>query len=776
MTRLAAMTRLSVKSAGWESAPVRPGMANEIDVRAGLDLTSHGLRRAGEAWIPVSGEIHYTRLPRSRWADRISQMRAGGISVVACYVPWLHHVPDEGKPRFDGRYDIAAFVDLVRAEGLDIVLRIGPWAHGEMRNGGYPDWVQERAVEHRTNDPAYLDLVHTWWMQLAGALDGRCEPGTVLGIQLENELYDGPDHILELKRIARECGLSAPLWTATAWGGAQLPDLEVFPLFGGYGDGFWVDPGEPWDVTFRQHYFFSHVWDDPGIGADLRTAAAITADASDASPWFPPATCELGGGMATAYHRRPVASATDIAAVAHCKIGNGSAWQGYYMYVGGANPSLGLQESHATGYPNDMPALSYDFHAPIDEAGRLAPSHAALRRQHAFIAAFGARLGNMPSHLPALAADVEDTTTLRWAFRGDGAGGFLFISWHQPYVPLATYEGAAFEVMFDSVTRRLPSYPIDIPAGTLACWPVGLDIGGVRVEWLTATVLTLLPGDVPTLVATEDAGIPIELAVAPGVAVDGSVPAQGSLTLSPGTTPMRLSTPSGEIVDLLVLPASRADEAWIVTDAASTAQRLLLSADELTWTRDGLVSVRSMHDRPHVEEFRDGAFHPLVVTRTTEPAATAELEPRIVRPAAAVPASYGSFENRPSAPADDVIAELATRFSIELPEWASDPDAVLEIDWAGDVGQLRIDDALAADRFWDGTPWRIATGDVAWTLGSDVVLDVLPLSSASRVHLPANAARRIAASGSSLCAVDRVVLSRRATWIESATTERRGTL
>jgi alpha-L-rhamnosidase len=98
--------------------------------------------------------------------------------------------------------------------------------------------------------------------------------------------------------------------------------------------------------------------------------------------------------MATAYHRRPRPGALDVATIAHCKIGNGSAWQGYYMYAGGTNPG-GTQESHATGYPNDMPALGYDFHAPIGESGLLAPSHAELRRQHAFLAAFGDRLAEL---------------------------------------------------------------------------------------------------------------------------------------------------------------------------------------------------------------------------------------------------------------------------------------------------------------------------------------------------------------------------------------------
>src|SRR5690349_1439302 len=474
----------------WPSPPRKPRMGNDVDVRPGLSLTSRFLIRDGRPWIPVSGELHYSRVPRDRWEERLRFLRSGGITVVSAYVPWLHHVAERGRPRFDGNRDVAAFVDLCRATGLEVVLRIGPWVHGEIRNGGFPDWVHQAPVGHRSDDPAYLALVREWFGQLGAALAGRCTPATVLAIQLENELYDQPDHLVTLKRLAREAGLSAPLWTATAWGGAKLPAEEVLPLYGGYGDGFWTDPGDRWDTSFRQHFFFSHTWDDPGIGADLRTeVAGRAAEPGD----FPPATCELGGGMATAYHRRPRPSALDIAAVAHCKIGNGSAWQGYYMYAGGTNPpgAHGTQESHAPGYPNDLPPLGYDFHAPVGEAGALSPSHAELRRQHAFLAAFGPRLAEMPSCLPDVLPDgVDDGSTLRWALRSDGHAGFLFLSWHQPHVALPTYRRARFEVTLAAEQLRLPAEPVDIPAGTLARWPIALEAGGVRLDWATASVLT----------------------------------------------------------------------------------------------------------------------------------------------------------------------------------------------------------------------------------------------------------------------------------------------
>ena len=755
---------LCVRHHPWASPLRKPRMSNDEDVRPGVSLTSRYLTREGAPVVPVSGEIHYSRVPRARWRRRLRQMRAGGVTVAASYVFWLHHVEHRGEPRFDGNLDVAAFVDLAVAEGLDVILRIGPWVHGESRNGGFPDWVQDLPVRHRTDDPAYLALVREWFGQLAGALDGRCGPGgPVLGLQLENELYDQPGHLVTLKRLAREAGMSAPLWTATAWGGADLPAEELMPLYGGYGDGFWVDADAPWDPTFRDHYFFSHVWDDPGIGADLRRMQlqGMRADRSHPrtpSELFPPATCELGGGMATAYHRRPRPSALDIAAIAHCKIGNGSAWQGYYMYAGGTNPAgdHGMQESHATGYPNDMTGLGYDFHAPIGEAGLLAGSHAALRRQHAFLAAFGATLADMPSSLPVVRpASVEDDRTLRWALRSNGRSGFLFVAWHQPHVPLPVYRGAQFEVALDGEALVLPAAPVDVPPGTLACWPLGLSVGGVRLDWATASVLTVLPGAVPTLVLVAEAGIEVTYSVGGTVA-----------TVEPGLSPVRLRPGGGGELDLLVLPAAVAASVWVCPDGP--ARRLLLSAGELCWSPDGRVesSVPEVlaYD-PATAGFVSlamdggGASGPGAVSLAAEPLRAA---------GSAVPVAYGKFDGRQSAPSAETFDELAAVYRVPLPSWATDPaaDATLHIRWAGDVGRLRVDGRTVTDRFWDGAEWVVNLRDAGVRDGSEVALHLLPLAAGSTVSLPEDARDRLAAADGQLLAIDSLRVRRHAVWRE----------
>ncbi|MFI5930886.1 beta-galactosidase [Actinoplanes sp. NPDC051494] len=749
---------LVVRHHPWTEPLRHPAMSNEQDVRPGIALTSRYLIRDGSPIIPVSGEMHYSRVPRDRWAERLRQMRAGGVTVVATYVLWLHHAEHRDQPRFDGNLDIAAFVDEVHAAGLDIILRIGPWVHSESRNGGFPDWVQQAPVRHRTDDPAYLDLVREWFGQLGAALEGRAsQHGTVLGIQLENELYTEPQHLVTLKRLSREAGMSAPLWTATAWGGADLPPEEVLPLYGGYGDGFWVDSDAPWDPSFRDHYFFSHVWDDPGIGADVRRAQNIaSAQGGPRTPseLFPPATCELAGGMGTAYHRRPRPSGLDTATVGHNKIGNGSAWQGYYMYTGGTNPAgdQGMQESHATGYPNDMQRLGYDFHAPIGEAGVASDSYELLRRQHAFLRAFGPALAEMPSSLPVVVpAGVDDSTTLRWALRSNGDSGFLFLSWHQPHIPLDTYRDAQFQVTLDDdTTLVLPSRPIDIPVGTLARWPLRFH----GLDWVTATALTLLPGDVPTLVLTAEQGIEVEASIA-------GTP----FAVTPGLAPTRVETPAGPL-DLLVLDAATAAIAWVGDD------RLLLSADELAWGPDGRVTARSAETPTiHVYDVTARAFTDLPLT---PPAGSGAIDPAgttLVRPAGtAVPVAYGKHDGRQSAPTPEIFDELAAVHRVELPAWAGDAgmDALVEIDWAGDIAELRVDGRTATDRFWDGTRWLVNLRDAGYRAGSDLTLHILPLATGSTVHLPDDAHERLLATEGQLLAVDSIRVIGRRVWHEAA--------
>ncbi|NJC23972.1 hypothetical protein BJ994_003048 [Arthrobacter pigmenti] len=724
----------------WNAPETRPKMANDVDHSPGLNLTNRYILRNGEPWIPVTGEMHYSRQPRERWADALRLMKAGGIDVVATYVFWIHHQPTEADPNFDGNLDLAAFVQLCKEAGLEVILRLGPWCHGEVRNGGHPDWIVSADYTERTNDPRYLEAVGKWFARIGTEVAGLCgEAGPIIGIQVENELYDQPDHILALKEIARESGLFAPLWTATAWGSADIPVGEVFPLYGGYSDGFWVDTDEGWHESFRAHFSFSHQWDDPGIGKDL-AGEAWTGAVGVKHPDFPAATCELGGGMATAYHRRPAPSARDIAAVALCKLGSGSAWQGYYMYVGGTNPRGGLQESHATGYPNDLPERNYDFGAPIGAHLQTRESFHRLRNQHSFLAAFGDRLASMNATIP----DNDDDGALRWALRSDGRGGFVFINNHRPYEPLPERTGVRFEIGLEHGTVRFPHRPVDIPSGEFMAWPVALEVGGVVVRWATLNVLTILEPEEerPVLVLTANEGVDAHLAVPAGYSVEGHAPIEvdGELVLEGVSGLISLTNDDGAGLRVLILTARQALQAW--TPRVGGRRRLVLSEADVV-ERDGSLAVLAAESGeiavfPPLGEAGPNGFSQHSFTSPTK---AVEVTVEQSAPASAPEERPVVVPGRASAPDQAAFEAHAARFTITVTGKAlAGERSLLRLELVGDVASSSFD-GREEDVYWNGSEWDIDITPAADTEQRVVEVAVYPLVASAPVWLPEPADR-----------------------------------
>lgn len=715
-------------------------------------LTSAGLECDGVPVLPVSGELHYSRVPRQRWEERLRLLRSGGITIVSTYVIWNHHQPLVSEPpRFDDNLDLAAFVRCARASGLDVMLRIGPWSHAEVRHGGLPDDVALAPHAVRTDEPRYLAAVERWWRVLAGQVAPLCGgDGPIVGVQIENELVDDPEHLTTLARLARSLGIVAPVTTATAWMGARLPLDEVMPVWGGYSDGFWVAADAGWPAAFRGHFVPSPVWDDAGLGADVRGGSPMPTALP--APGYPIATCELGGGMATAYHRRPTPSADDVAAVANVKLGSGSSWQGYYMAAGGRNPRAHLQESHASGSPNDMPQYDYDFAAPIGAAGELRPSHALLRRQHALAAWAGGRISRMSAHLPPADPSTRgDVPPLRWSVRADERGGVLMLTWHQPYDALATATAVRFAVEIAGDEVKFPPTGIDIPPGTIARWPLLWPLDAeerLQLRWATASLLTAVPAAAndgpPTVVLAAEHGVPVMLGLDADVRVDEVDPVPGAPRVLPGSeqgtwhvdapAELLVANPLGARGRLRVLSASQADRAWVL----EAPERVLHLTDDDLWTgADGRLVRR-----------QTSAFTPV----TAVPG----------RPARGVPRSYGMRDGRASAPPPSLVAQLAATWRLTIPTaaWESD-DVLLQIDWAGDLAELLLDDEVVHDRFWAGTPWLIELRDLGAGPGSRLALRILPLHPESTIALPSAAQRRRAAEPGQLCVLDAVQVATR---------------
>ena len=149
-----------------------------------IAVNSFYIERRGRPYIPVIGEFHYARFPRQYWDEELKKIKAGGVSVVATYVFWILHEFKEGGFDWSGDLDLRYFVELCKQNGLDLIVRIGPFAHGEMRNGGLPDWLYGRPIEVRSNDPAYLYYVNRLYREIGTQLRGLLfkEGGPVIGL------------------------------------------------------------------------------------------------------------------------------------------------------------------------------------------------------------------------------------------------------------------------------------------------------------------------------------------------------------------------------------------------------------------------------------------------------------------------------------------------------------------------------------------------------------------------------------------------------------------
>ena len=709
-----------------------------------IEVTTRFLERGGRPWFPVTGEVHYSRIPRDRWSEVLGHARAGGLDTVATYVFWQAHEPTPGDFRWDGDLDLRAFVELAAHHGLHVVVRIGPWAHGEARYGGFPDWLVDRGLRTRTDDPEYLDLVRAFYGQTIRQLDGltHADGGPVVGAQIENELYDQPAHLATLRRTAEDLGLHLPLWTATGWGGAQLPGT-LLPVYSAYADGFWEESSTGWPEFAAIHFRYSEVRDDLTVGADLREALdGITVGREVAASdrrMLPFVTCELGGGMHVAYHRRPLVGAQDVAALALAKIGSGSVWQGYYMYAGGTQrvgPHGTEQESQATGYPNDVPTRSYDFYAPVGEHGQIRLHHHLLRRQHLWLADEGARLAAMAT---TVGGGSEDPAEVRWSVRSDGRSGYLFLTTYQPPAhPIDAQPGVQVTVDLDGTEVTVPARPVDLPAGLSLVWPLRYALTPhLELRSATAQVLVRLD-DVVVLAATD--GVDVELVLDGAVEVGGA--AVGQRTgggLGADSTVVTLTEPPGPrcVVDLpgvrvLVLDDASASRLYRLDIAGR--ERLVIS-DAPVYAEDGALVVHTAGPETTVSllpapgalavaggegELSRAAFADergaddtwetwmLFVPGAGPHRLLTDLCPEAVAP----PPERGGPMGRLSAPTDwSGAARVQVDVPVELIEGAD--RALLRVDWTGDVGRAWVGDQLVSDHFWHGrvwdvdlTPWR----------------------------------------------------------------------
>ena len=185
-----------------------------------LEVVRDGFHLGGEPFRLVGGAIHYARVPKPYWRDRLTKLLDLGCNTVETYGFWNAHEPYPGRFRFDGMLDVVAFVELAGAMGLNVIYRPGPYVCAEWDMGGLPWWLpDEPGMAIRCDNGPYLAAVGRYWAELMGRLAPlqSTRGGPILAMQIENEYgYFGNDagYLAALRDLLRRLGVDSLLFTS----------------------------------------------------------------------------------------------------------------------------------------------------------------------------------------------------------------------------------------------------------------------------------------------------------------------------------------------------------------------------------------------------------------------------------------------------------------------------------------------------------------------------------------------------------------------------------
>ncbi|WP_438444137.1 beta-galactosidase [Gorillibacterium sp. sgz5001074] len=690
-------------------------------------FTNYYMEKNGRPFFGICGEFHYCRCPEDRWEDELIKMKMGGINIVCTYIFWNVHEEVQGVFDWSGRRNLRGFIELCGRHGLYVIIRIGPFDHGEIRNGGLPDWLFGRPFEIRSNDEEYLAYVRVLYKEIGAQVQGLLfgQGGPVIGTQIENEHghsaaqwalttgisnqwvntgLEGEDHMRKLKQLAIQAGIETPLYTCTAWGGANAPIDEMLPLWGGYSHWPWIyyehdRPGEKGEHPATPEYIFR----------DKHNNAIPSSYNFEPRYWpedVPYACCEMGGGMTPFYKYRFDFPYVSVPAMTGIKVAEGCNLIGYYMYRGGSNPT-GRRDL----YLNDLatPKISYDFNACIGEFGQMRESYHRTRLQHLFFRTFEDWFCKTMTILPGDTAQMDpyDTDTLRYAVRAAEGSGLLFLNNYQDHAEtrdLSVAEGVTVETRKADI--RFPAEgPLLLAHDSFAMLPYRLELDGILLEHAMAQPVTRLElqgtayyffvspkgmppeyGFVSATVSRLEAG---EALVSERDGVTLVRPREG------GASPIRMTTASGRQVQVVTLTDAEGLSFWkaqvwgeervLLTDAG-----LLVTEDQvkLEVTDAEEVTLRVFPDLEGLgtvaggellERYGDGLFT----------AYRFRLPSKEVR-----------FGIKP-------VKQDKAVLTFEPDAFDGRKEVLLRVDYRGDIGYAFIDGDLINDNFSNGNTWEI---------------------------------------------------------------------
>ncbi|XP_037829977.1 beta-galactosidase-1-like protein 2 isoform X2 [Kryptolebias marmoratus] len=198
----------------------------------GLRADSSHFTLKGEPFSILGGSVHYFRVPRAYWRDRLLKMKACGLNTLTTYVPWNLHEPERGAFSFQDQLDLKAYISLAAEVGLWVILRPGPYICAEWDLGGLPSWLlQDKDMQLRTTYPGFINAVNLYFDKLISVVKPLMFElgGPIIAVQVENEYgsYAKDDKYMPfIKNCLQSRGINELLMTSDNWEGLSYEGMD----------------------------------------------------------------------------------------------------------------------------------------------------------------------------------------------------------------------------------------------------------------------------------------------------------------------------------------------------------------------------------------------------------------------------------------------------------------------------------------------------------------------------------------------------------------------
>lgn len=378
----------------------------------------------GKPFVVKAGEVHFPRIPQEYWEHRIKMVKAQGMNTICIYVFWNFHEPKQDQFCFEGQADVRSFVKLCQKHGLYVIVRPGPYCCAEWEMGGLPWWLlKKKDINLRSLDPFFMERVKKFEGKLAEQLADLqiTKGGPIIMVQVENEFggygTDKP-YVSAVRDVLREVG-----WT----------DVPLFQC--------------DWSSNFEQNALDDLLWTmNFGTGSHIDSQFNRL---KELRPNTPLMCSEFWSGWFDNWGRaHETREAKDMVAGLREMLEKNISFS-LYMVHGGT--SFGhWAGANSPGYQPDC--TSYDYDAPIDEAGRATQKFWLLREM---LQQFSdKKLPEVPEALPVISIPkfelkefaplaygcgglktTEDQNNLTFEYNNLGWGSMFYIT-SLPEVPV----------------------------------------------------------------------------------------------------------------------------------------------------------------------------------------------------------------------------------------------------------------------------------------------------------------------------------------------------